>query len=236
MSAKRKRTEEPEVIPAVRAVGLAKDYGDLVALAPLDLSIRPGESVVLVGHNGSGKTTLLRLAAGLLEASGGTVEISGAEAGTIAARAVTSYLPDNPVLYDDLSVWEHAEYIARLHGVDDWEGWAAELLERIGLSHRADDLPSTFSRGLKQKTSILLALVRPFSVLLVDEPFVGLDAGGKDGLLELMREVHAEGATLLVATHELAFVDMVERCVALRDGEVIHDGPTDGIDVLSLVS
>ncbi|MBK9179813.1 MAG: ABC transporter ATP-binding protein [Acidimicrobiales bacterium] len=236
MSAKRKRTEEPEVIPAVRTVGLAKDYGDLVALAPLDLSVPPGQSLVLVGHNGSGKTTLLRLTAGLLEATDGSVEIAGAEAGTIAARAVTSYLPDNPVLYDDLSVWEHAEYIARLHGVDDWEGWTAELLGRLGLSHRADDLPSTFSRGLRQKTSILLSLVRPFSVLLVDEPFVGLDAGGKEALLGLLREVHAEGATLVVATHELAFVDMVDRCVALREGEVIHDGPTDGIDVLSLVS
>lgn len=236
MSAKKKRTREPDVPPAIATRGLTKRYGQLVALAPLDLEIAGGQSVALIGHNGSGKTTLLRLVAGLLERSGGELEISGADAGSLAARAVVSYLPDSPVLYDDLSVWEHAEYTARLHGLVDWEPVAEELFDRLGLLHRADDLPATFSRGLRQKTSVALGLVRPFSMLLVDEPFVGLDASGKEALLELLREAHTEGATVLVATHELAFVDTVERCLALRDGEVIHDGPVDGVDVQELVS
>jgi ABC-type multidrug transport system ATPase subunit len=93
-----------------------------------------------------------------------------------------------------------------------------------------------FSRGLRQKASLAIGLVRPFAVLLVDEPFVGLDAAGKLALLELLDEAHAEGATLLVATHELDFVGRVQRCVALRDGEVVYDGTAEGVDVLSLVS
>lgn len=236
MSAKKKRSRRPDIPPAIAADGLTKRYGALSALAPLDLVIPSGESVALIGHNGSGKTTFLRLVAGLLERSDGELEVGGAEAGSLAARALVSYLPDNPVLYDDLSVWEHAEYTARLHGLDDWEPVAEELFDRLGLLHRADDLPATFSRGLRQKTSVALGLVRPFGLLLVDEPFVGLDASGKEALIDLLAEAHTEGATVVVATHELAFVDTVDRCVALRDGEVIHDGPVDGTDVQSLVS
>src|SRR6185436_5280130 len=101
---------------------------------------------------------------------------------------------------------------------------ADELLDLLNLTPRADDLPARFSRGLRQKTSIILALVRPFSVLLVDEPFVGLDQGGKAALLEMFDEVHGDGAATVVATHDPDFVERVDRCIALRDGEVVFDG------------
>ena len=133
-------------------------------------------------------------------------------------------------------MWEHLEYIARLHGVDDWEQPPPSSSVTSGLNDRADDLPTTFSRGLRQKAAIALAFVRPFEVLLVDEPFVGLDATGKQALLELLDAVHRDGATLIVATHELDFVNRVDRCVVLRDGQVVHDGGTCGLDVLVLVS
>jgi ABC-2 type transport system ATP-binding protein len=221
---------------AFAAKALSKNYGELVALAPLDLSIADGESVVLIGHNGSGKTTLLRMASGLLEPSDGSISLAGHPAGSIEARAAVSYLSDNPTFYEDLSVWEHLEYVAGLHGVREWDQRAADLLGHLGLYERADDLPNRFSRGLRQKASIAIAFIRPFEVLLVDEPFVGLDANGKQALLDLLEEARGDGATLVVATHELAFVDRVERCVALRDGTVVHDGATAGIDVLQLVS
>jgi ABC-type multidrug transport system ATPase subunit len=224
------------VTTALTAAALTKSYGELVALAPLDLSIASGESVVVIGHNGSGKTTLLRMASGLLEPSSGTVAIAGHPAGSIDARAAVSYLSDNPTFYEDLSVWEHLEYVAGLHGVREWDQHAADLLGHLGLYERADDLPNRFSRGLRQKASIAIAFIRPFEVLLVDEPFVGLDANGKQALLELLDEARSDGASLVVATHELAFVDRVERCIALRDGNVVHDGATSGIDVLQLVS
>jgi ABC-type multidrug transport system ATPase subunit len=228
----------PKPAPTVSALEsrqVAKTYGDLVALEPLDLTVPEGQRLVLVGHNGSGKTTLLRMAAGLLEPSAGEIRIIGEPAGSIDARAAVSYLPDNPVLYDDLSVLEHIEYVCRLHEADDWQERAAGLLAEMHLSARADDLPSRFSRGLRQKTAIVLGLIRPFSVLLVDEPFVGLDPPGRAALIDLLDDANASGATVIVATHQLEFVQKAERVVALRDGAVIYDGPPDQVDVSALV-
>ncbi|MGH9062261.1 MAG: ABC transporter ATP-binding protein [Acidimicrobiales bacterium] len=225
----------PSTPPALRATGLTKTYGDLVALEPLDLVIPEGQRVVLVGHNGSGKTTLLRMAAGLLEPSGGDVQILGDPAGSIDARASLSYLPDQPVLYDDLSVLEHLEYTCRLHHAEDWEDRAFGLLHDLGLAARADDLPARFSRGLRQKTAIVLALIRPFAVLTVDEPFVGLDPPGRDTFVELLDDAAGAGATVVVATHQMDFLAKADRCIALRDGAVVFDGPPGDADVLSLV-
>ncbi|MGE0877705.1 MAG: ABC transporter ATP-binding protein [Acidimicrobiia bacterium] len=235
-AAKPKKTKPAGPPPALDVEQLTKRYGDITALAPLDLTVGINESVVLVGHNGSGKTTLLRMLVGLLDPTDGTAHIAGAPAGSLEARASVCYLSDQPTFYDDLSVWEHLEYTARLHGVDDWEQRGADLLDAVGLYERADDLPMRFSRGLKQKAAIAIAFIRPFDLLLVDEPFVGLDATGKAALLELLDDAHAAGAALVVATHELEFVRRVQRCLALRDGELIYDGTTEGIDVLSLVS
>jgi ABC-type multidrug transport system ATPase subunit len=222
-------------VPALATHGLTKTYGDLVALAPLDLSIPDGQRVVLVGHNGSGKTTLLRMVAGLLDPSEGSAEIFGEPAGSLDARASLSYLSDTPVLYDDLSLLEHVEYTCRLHEAQDWEERAVALIHDLGLDGRTDDLPSRFSRGLRQKTAILLGLIRPFGLLLVDEPFVGLDPSGRDAFIELMDDAAESGATVVVATHQLEYVSRVDRCVALRDGEVVYDGPPGKVDVLSLV-
>ena len=102
---------------------------------------------------------------------------------------------------------EHVEYIARLTGSTGAPDTADELLELLELSHRADDLPARFSRGLRQKTSVLLGLIRPFSVLLVDEPFVGLDPSGQRALVELVEGAVEAGAAILLATHQLAFLD-----------------------------
>jgi ABC-type multidrug transport system ATPase subunit len=219
----------------LEADGVTKSYGELVALAPLELKLKGGQLAVLVGHNGSGKSTFLGLASGLLEPTAGSIKVAGHEAGSFEARAATSYLADNPILYDDLSVMEHLEYVARLHGVEEWEDRAHGLLDHLGLSHRADDLPSRFSRGLRQKAAIAVAMIRPFSLLLVDEPFVGLDPQGRDAMVSLLREAHESGAAVVVATHQLDFVHRAERCLALRDGELVFDGPAKGADVDSLV-
>jgi len=215
---------------ALSAHQLTKTYGDAPALGPVDVEVLSGERVVLIGHNGSGKTTLLRIAGGMLEATSGTVSVVGNDIGSLDARAFTSYLGDTPVFYDDLTVWEHLEYIARLHDTEGWDSHAVELLEMVGLSDRADQLPITFSRGLRQKAAIALAFVRPFELMLVDEPFVGLDQAGKEALLELFRRAHEDGATLVVATHELTTVKEAERVIALRDGTIIFNGPTDQAD------
>ncbi len=221
--------------PVLVATEVTKSYGDLVALHPMDLTVLAGQMVALVGHNGSGKSTFLKLASGLLDMSGGEITVAGSPAGSAEARAAVSYLPDDPVLYDDLSVREHLAYVAALHGAERTEEELDALIGKVGLSHRADDLPARFSRGLRQKASIALGLVRPFELLLVDEPFVGLDAPGKEALLGVLDDLHRAGASVVVATHDPSFVERVERCVALRDGEVVHDGPATAADVLRLV-
>jgi ABC-type multidrug transport system ATPase subunit len=228
MTSRRDRT------PAIEATGLTKSYFEVPALAPLDLRVDPGERVTMIGHNGSGKTTLIRMLTGLLEPSDGTARIAGHELGSIEARAAVSYISDQPVFYDDLSVWEHLEFVARLHDTADWEQHAVDLLDTIGLSERADDLPSTFSRGLKQKAAIAIAFVRPFEVLLVDEPFVGLDRVGRASLVDLLASAHDDGAALVVATHELSGVREADRLIALSSGEVSYDGPPDAADVDAL--
>lgn len=220
----------------LQTTDVTKDFGDLVALEGVTISANAGETVALVGHNGAGKSTLLRIISGLLEPTSGEIVIDGHEPGSIEARAITSYLPDNPVLYDDLSVIEHLEYIARLHDRDDWEEHAWDLLTRLGLEHRADDLPATFSRGLRQKAALAVGFVRPFNLLLIDEPFVGLDASGRDGLVTLLVEAADAGAAVVVSTHELGFLERASRCVVLRDGVVVHDGELTAEVARELVS
>jgi ABC-type multidrug transport system ATPase subunit len=221
--------------PVLATDGASKAYADLVALHPLTIEVPRGQSVALVGHNGSGKSTLLALATGLLELTDGEITVLGEPAGSSPARAALSYLPDAPVLYDDLSVREHLGYVAALHGAPIDDADADELLQRLGLVDRADDLPARFSRGLKQRTAIALGLIRPFELLLVDEPFVGLDASGKATLLDILDELHDDGASLVVATHDPSYVERVDRCVALREGRVIHDGPATPDEVVRLV-
>jgi ABC-2 type transport system ATP-binding protein len=220
--------------PSIETIGLAKRYGDAPALWPIDLRIGGGERISLIGHNGSGKTTLMRMLVGMLEPSEGTATIAGHPIGSLEARAAVSYLADQPVFYDDLTVWEHLEYIARLHGTDDWEQQAVDLVDVVGLMDRVDDLPTTFSRGLKQKAALTMAFVRPFDVMLIDEPFVGLDRLGRDALLELLTLAHGDGATLVVATHELSSVKESSRLIALSSGEVTYDGDPTSADLAAL--
>lgn len=216
--------------PAVEVEDLLKSYGEVVALEVEALSVPAGQSVVLVGHNGSGKSTLLNLIAGTLEPSDGSVRVRGRSPDSVEARAQRSWLPDTPVLYDDLSVHEHLEYTVRMHGGDGDEAVIDELIDQLGLRGREDDLPSQFSRGLRQKTAAAVALCRPFSLLLVDEPFVGLDASGREAFLGLLDDAHERGATLMVATHDPAVLSRFERGLVLDNGEIIHDGPASDLE------
>ena len=131
---------------------------------------------------------------------------------------------DTPVLYEDLSVWEHVEYLARLRAVAGWERRGRDLLDRLGLAHRADDLPVGFNRRLRQKTALAIGFVSAAPVVLVDEPFVGLDATGQAALLDLVAEHRSRGATVVLATHDADVLARPDRCVALCEGEVVHDG------------
>ena len=213
----------------LQADDLTAAYNDYTALQGVTCQVEAGSTVALVGPNGAGKSTFLRLAAGLLEPSSGHVSVGGHPAGSLEARRLLSYLPDTPALYDDLSLNEHLEYVARMHGVEAWEDRAADLLDRLGLAERGDDPPGGFSRGMRQKASIALALVRPFGVLLADEPFDGLDPPSRQALDELVAEAASDGAAVILATHRIEVVERADRCLAIEDGQLVYDGPADGV-------
>ncbi|MFT3865936.1 MAG: ABC transporter ATP-binding protein [Solirubrobacterales bacterium] len=209
------------------ARGLGRTYDGYIALGSFTVDIEAGEFVALIGPNGAGKTTFLNLAAGLLDPTSGKVEVVGEVPGSLDARRALSYLPDTPVFYEDLSVVEHLEYVAALHGVEDPMPRIDELIERLGLEGWEDALGAELSKGMKQKASIALALVRPFKALLADEPLDGLDPPSRDTLFELLAETQKAGAAIVVSTHRPDVIAAAGRCVAIRDGRLAYDGPPD---------
>jgi ABC-2 type transport system ATP-binding protein len=214
---------------------LAKDYGDGFGLSPFNLVVQPNECVMLVGPNGAGKSTFLGLVSGLLEPSDGSSWVAGFETGSLEARAATSLLPDQPVLYDDLTVNEHIEYIARLHQTTEWEEYADDLLDMFNLTDRADDMPARFSRGLRQKTSLICGLIRPFRLLLIDEPFAGLDRPAQEMLVDVLGDIVEQGASVVCSTHQLELLPVATRCVGLQDGEKVYDGKPSAEKINELV-
>jgi len=210
----------------LEVAGLRREYGRLVALAGLDVQVGAGECVALVGVNGSGKSTAVRAIAGLLEPSAGTVRVCGhdphREPDAEAARSALALVPDAPLLYDDLTVRQHLELVTLSHGVD---GPIDAWLGRLGLAARAGFLPRELSRGLRQKTMLACALVRPAAVLVLDEPVVGLDPPSQVLLREVLLERVGAGAAVLLTTHQLAWADgLADRAVLLDDGRVVDQG------------
>jgi ABC-type multidrug transport system ATPase subunit len=215
----------------LEADALSRSYGRLVALHELSLTIAAGECVALIGANGSGKSTAVRMIAGLLEPTGGSVRVAGAdphrEPGAEAARAALALVPDTPVLYDDLTVRQHLELVALAHGAagDGAEDRIGALLDRLGLTARADFLPAELSRGMRQKTGLACALVRPARLLMLDEPVVGLDPPSQALLAELLLDAKRAGTAVLLTTHQMRFADGVaDRALMLEEGTVRDRG------------
>ena len=207
--------------------GLRRTYGRLVALSGLDLTLGAGECVALIGANGSGKSTAVRTIAGLLEPSAGWIRVAGydphKEPEAEDARAELALVPDSPLLYDDLTVRQHLELVTLTHGVD--EDGIDDLLERLGLAARTGFLPRELSRGMRQKTQLACALVRPASVLMLDEPVVGLDPPSQALLHELLLEAKRRGTAVVLTTHQMAFAEgLADRAVMLDEGEVADRG------------
>jgi ABC-2 type transport system ATP-binding protein len=214
--------------PPLEMSGLRREYGRLIALASLDLKVAAGECVALIGSNGSGKSTAVRTIAGLLEPSAGWIRVSGydphKEPEAEDARAELALVPDSPLLYDDLTVRQHLELVTLTHDVG--EERIDDLLERLGLAARTGFLPRELSRGMRQKTQLACALVRPAAVLMLDEPVVGLDPPSQALLHELLLEAKRNGTAVVLTTHQMAFAEgLADRAVMLDEGEVADQGP-----------
>ena len=204
----------------VQAAALCKDFGRRPAVAGVDFELAGGDCLALFGPNGAGKTTLLRLVAGLLKPTSGSARVGGVEVrAERTARAAVGIISHHSMLYAPLTVRENVEFSARLYGVADVHGAATRALAAMEVLDRADVLVRTLSRGLQQRVSIARATVHTPSVLLLDEPYSGLDEGGAAALTELLTALRARGATLIVVTHNVAEgLTLATHAAVMKDG------------------
>ncbi len=190
--------------PEVEVQALTRRYGQRRALDGVSFTLRAGEALALFGPNGAGKTTLLRVLAGLLKPSSGSARIEGESLpGTAATRGRTGLVSHHSLLYGPLTALENVTFTARLHGLAQPEQAARRALARLGVEDRADTPVRLLSRGLSQRVSIARALVHEPRVVLADEPYTGLDAAGAAALTRVLRELLAQGTTLVLVTHQL---------------------------------
>jgi ABC-2 type transport system ATP-binding protein len=213
----------------VEARGLTVAFGPVVAVAGFDLSVPAGSTVALVGRNGAGKSTTLKVIAGVLPPTSGSVLVGGVDVSRhpAEARAKVGYCPDVGGLIPRATPWEHLHLAARLRGMGpDWPDRARDLLDRFDLLGEADRVTAGFSHGMGRRMSVLLAAFHEPDVLLLDEPFDGVDPLGVDATLEVIRETQLRGAAVLVSTHllELA-VQACRQAVVLRRGQVVAAAP-----------
>jgi heme ABC exporter ATP-binding subunit CcmA len=213
------------------ARGLRRSFGGLNVLRGVDLSVRPGEAVVVAGPNGAGKTTLLRLLAGLMRPEAGEVRVLGrpVRGGDQAGRRAIGFVSHQSLLYDDLSLVQNLTFAARLYGLERPAVVARAALESAGLAARADESPRRLSRGLSQRAAIARALLHDPRLLLLDEPFTALDADAAERLRANLRARLAAGLGLVVVTHRLGEVwEFATRIAVLAEGRWACDEPRTG--------
>lgn len=222
--------EKGTMSAVVEARSLTVAFGQVVAVDGFDLSVQAGASLALVGRNGAGKSTTLKVLAGVLPPTTGSVRVAGIDvvASPAQARARVGYCPDVGGLIPRATPWEHLQLAARLRGLPaGWETRAADLLDRFDLASEADRVTAGFSHGMGRRMSVLLAAFHEPDVLLLDEPFDGVDPLGVEATLDVIREFRVGGSAVLVSTHllELA-VQACAEAVVLRRGKVVAAAPS----------
>jgi ABC-2 type transport system ATP-binding protein len=207
--------------------GLTKRYGDFTAVRELSFAVQPGEVLGLVGPNGAGKTTTLRCLAGIIPANGGAVRIGNVALADdpVAAKRQLAFFPDEPRLFDYLTVRQHLAFVARVYGVANHETLAGPLLEELEIAEKADQLPGELSRGMKQKLAIACGLLHAPKVIFFDEPLTGLDPLGIRRMKDSIRRRAQEGAAIVLSSHLLHLLEEVcSHVLILKRGEKLAHG------------
>jgi heme exporter protein A len=213
--------------PAVSAVEVRRRFGPLEALKGIDIVVECGTSVALFGSNGAGKTTLLRVLAGLLRPTSGTVELFGVPLpGSPQLRRRVGVVAHETFLYPDLSAAENLRYYARLYGVPDTDR-PSELLADFGLAAVSQRPVRTYSRGMLQRLSLARAILHRPELLLLDEPFAGLDPAVSALVEQTLQALHADGATIVFSSHDLeGGLRIAQRAVIMYGGRIAWDSGT----------
>jgi heme exporter protein A len=219
--------------PAIETRGLTRTFGAISALDAVDLTVARGESVAVFGPNGAGKTTLLKILSLALRPSSGSFHLAGRDprAEDRAIRRITGMISHRTFLYDELSGRENLLLFARLYGVTDARARVEQLLDEVGLASRADDPSKTYSRGMQQRLSLARCLIHDPEIVLLDEPFSGLDPHAARGLRDTLARLRREGRTLLLVTHNFdEGLELSDRWVVLHRGRIVDRGSTTGLD------
>lgn len=216
----------------IQVKSLSKFYGDLAAVRDLDFTVAPGEVLGLVGPNGAGKTTTLRCLAGIINPTEGRVVVAGVsmDSDPVAAKRRLAFIPDEPHLFEYLSVAEHLTFVARLYGVADADSRAEQLLTELELAGKKDALPGELSRGMRQKLAIACGLLHDPAVVILDEPLTGLDPAGIRRMKGTIRARAAAGCAAILSSHLLHLVEEVcDRVLVLRAGRRVALGTIEEI-------
>jgi heme exporter protein A len=223
----------PPTPPAVEVSGLSRTFGRRRAVDSVDLSLSAGDCLALFGPNGAGKTTLLRVIAGLLKPTRGTVRVGGRSLrDDAAARGQLGLISHQSMLYRALTSRENVEFAARLYGVPDPRSAALRALERMRITDRADTPVRALSRGLQQRVSIARAIVHEPVVVLLDEPYTGLDAAGGAALTDMLLTLRASGASLILVTHNVEEgLAVATHAAVMLAGRIARRDTVDALDL-----
>lgn len=199
----------------------------------MSVQVDPGERVALLGPNGVGKSTTLKVCSGLASADKGSVTVAGVDPqmDPIRARTQLGYVPDVGGLFPRLTGWEHLEVVARLHHLDDaWKARGEELLGRLGLADAAHERAAVYSHGMSRKLSVAMSTLHAPQVLLLDEPFDGVDPAGARAIRDLVSELSDDGAGVLCSTHLLdVAARFCHRLVVVAGGTVVAAGTAEEV-------
>ncbi len=213
--------------PVVSVRGLRKVYDGLVAVEALDFDLLPGQVLGLVGPNGAGKTTSMRAICGILPPTAGDIRIAGHDLATdpVGAKRRLAYVPDDPKLFDALTVWEHLRFTAAAYRVADFAPRAETLLNRFELAPKRDALAQELSRGMRQKLAICCAYLHDPAAVFLDEPLTGLDPRGIRTMKDSIRERAAAGTAFVVSSHLLSLIeDLCTGLLILNRGKRLFFG------------
>jgi heme exporter protein A len=216
---------------ALESHDIRKTFGHFTALAGVTMTLKRGEFLALFGRNGAGKTTFLKVAATLMRATHGTLFVGGVDIRDRPedARRQIGFLSHNTYLYRDLNPLENLRFFARLYDVPESDGRIAELLDRVGLRRRVKDPVRSFSRGLNQRLGVARVMLHDPSLILLDEPYTGLDANAVEMLNAMLDEAVSAGKTIVLTTHDLEQgLRAATRAAIIDRGRVVFDGEPRG--------
>jgi heme exporter protein A len=209
----------------IRVQGLVKSFGHTYALRGIDLEVAEGEFLTILGPNGAGKTTLLRILATLLKPTSGLVHLNGFEvaSGDAEIRRQIGFVSHQPLLYDNLTVEENLRFYGRIYDVDPLDNRVDTLLDLVGLDSRRHSLAGTLSRGMRQRLSVARSVIHEPAIMLLDEPYTGLDQQAARMLPDLLRSVSPQARTVVMTTHHLEQgLELCDRLLILSRGRVAY--------------